>query len=140
MNSQLYDDAYVKLVKPIWRQNWTKQQRRLAREKQIRKVIVTSVAIIFVLLLASVIATLEFWRNTYTSEPNKVIAKFGDNGYIVHLVQRELAEQGYSIVVDGKFGPQTQQAIASWQESNRLPVTRVIDVMTLDSLDIDFDL
>lgn len=133
------DDAYVKLVKPVRKRNWAKRNQRLLRDEKIN-----SNAIKFaigVILLAFIIISINFpsTHNPMTTEPNDVYAEFGDSGFVVYSVQDELAEYGYTILVDGKFGPQTQRAIALWQNANGLPITRVIDTMTLESLNIDLE-
>lgn len=50
-------------------------------------------------------------------------------------VQSELKSQGlYKGAVDGKIGPQTKAALASYQKSKGLQQTRTIDQQTLNSL------
>lgn len=54
----------------------------------------------------------------------------------IRAVQRRLASYGYSVVVDGVFGPQTARALRHWQHANQLPVTGLADAATIDSLDV----
>jgi hypothetical protein len=48
--------------------------------------------------------------------------------------QRELSSRGFSVTVDGRMGPQTRSAIRSFQASEGLPQTGVLDAATADAL------
>ena len=46
---------------------------------------------------------------------------------VIAGLQRVLVELGYAVVPDGQFGPNTEAAIMSYQATNGLPVTGVVD-------------
>jgi len=58
----------------------------------------------------------------------------GDTGTEVTEVQMRLKAFGYTVTVDGKYGPQTTKAVKSWQKSNGLSVDGVAGPVTLASL------
>ena len=58
----------------------------------------------------------------------------GDTGAEVTEVQTILEGFGYSIAIDGVYGPQTEKAVRSWQRSNGLQVDGVAGPVTLASL------
>lgn len=58
----------------------------------------------------------------------------GDRGPEVAEIQTLLKGFGYTIVVDGTFGPQTEKAVRSWQKSNGLTVDGIAGPATLASL------
>jgi hypothetical protein len=65
-------------------------------------------------------------------------ADYDDGDSLASDVQRALAEQGYYRgVIDGDVGPNTRNAIAAYQEAQRLPVTGRIDSRLLDSLGLE---
>jgi peptidoglycan hydrolase-like protein with peptidoglycan-binding domain len=61
-------------------------------------------------------------------------ARPGDVGAQVSRIQRQLAADGYTVVVDGRYGPQTTRAVRHWQRANRLTVDGVAGPETLASL------
>jgi len=58
----------------------------------------------------------------------------GDSGDAVKEVQTILSEFGYTVAVDGQFGPQTEKAVRSWQKSNGLYVDGIAGPITTASL------
>jgi len=58
----------------------------------------------------------------------------GDRGSEVTEVQTILKGYGYTVTVDGNFGPQTEKAVRSWQKSNGLTVDGIVGPVTLASL------
>lgn len=58
----------------------------------------------------------------------------GDKGAEVTEIQTILKGYGYSVVVDGTYGPQTEKAVRSWQKSNGLTVDGIVGPATLGSL------
>lgn len=58
----------------------------------------------------------------------------GSSGASVTEIQTILKGYGYSIVVDGQFGPQTEKAVRSWQRSNGLTVDGIVGPATLATL------
>jgi len=60
----------------------------------------------------------------------------GDSGDEVSRVQAQLAADGYTVAVDGHYGPQTQRAVRHWQKANGLVVDGVIGPRTRASLNL----
>ena len=58
----------------------------------------------------------------------------GDSGQEVTEVQYTLRALGYTLAVDGKFGPQTDRAVRHWQRSNGLIVDGIVGPATTASL------
>jgi peptidoglycan hydrolase-like protein with peptidoglycan-binding domain len=58
----------------------------------------------------------------------------GDHGPQVVEVQTMLADFGYTVTVDGVYGPQTEKAVRSWQRSNGLRVDGIAGPVTVASL------
>lgn len=58
----------------------------------------------------------------------------GDDGLKVAQVQQLLQGYGYTVTVDGHYGPQTTKAVKSWQKSNGLLVDGIAGPATLASL------
>lgn len=54
----------------------------------------------------------------------------------IREVQNALVEQGAAIVVNGKLGKDTIDALSAFQKKNDLPVTGKIDTATLDKLGV----
>jgi hypothetical protein len=52
----------------------------------------------------------------------------------VEVMQKALQAAGYSIQVDGRFGPNTQAAVEDFQRKMQVPVTGVADAATRESL------
>jgi peptidoglycan hydrolase-like protein with peptidoglycan-binding domain len=71
-----------------------------------------------------------------TLAPGHVFAdtERGDRGAEVTEVQTLLKGYGYTVVVDGTFGAQTEKAVRSWQKSNGLLVDGIVGPATLASL------
>lgn len=56
--------------------------------------------------------------------------KVGDQGAEVKQVQEQLKKFGYTITVDGIFGPQTNKAVRHWQKVNGLTVDGIVGPIT----------
>lgn len=54
---------------------------------------------------------------------------------VTRVVQTRLANFGYSVVVDGIYGPQTTAAVMRWQRSNGLLADGIAGPITIASLD-----
>jgi putative chitinase len=65
---------------------------------------------------------------------NIVMAKFGDDSPYVADLQDMLVRKGYTLVVDGKFGKRTQDAVSDFQKKNGIAVTGNIDTNTIFKL------
>jgi hypothetical protein len=59
---------------------------------------------------------------------------FGDRGEDVEQVQQALADYGYTLEVDGIYGPRTYKAITHWQKVNGLVVDGIVGPKTSASL------
>lgn len=59
---------------------------------------------------------------------------YGSSGSEVKELQESLNKAGYNLVVDGKFGTKTQNAVKSYQQKNGLTVDGIVGVNTWKSL------
>ena len=59
---------------------------------------------------------------------------YGSSGNEVRELQESLNKAGYNLVVDGKFGTKTQNAVKSYQQKNGLTVDGIVGVNTWKSL------
>jgi len=66
--------------------------------------------------------------------PEGVVLRRGAKGAEVQQVQEALVALGYSTTVDGKFGPDTAQAVQSFQASSGLTNDGVVGPATLSAL------
>lgn len=55
----------------------------------------------------------------------------------IRNIQQTLRNEGYSIAVDGLWGPQTRQAVRSYQAQNNLSVTGELDNQTITRMNMD---
>jgi 3D (Asp-Asp-Asp) domain-containing protein len=55
----------------------------------------------------------------------------GDTGFAVRVLQGDLDQLGYPLVVTGRFGPATTAALRAFQHRHALPATGVLDGATL---------
>ncbi len=62
------------------------------------------------------------------------ITKFGDSGEQVLSIQRLLNAQGFTVVVDGNFGPVTQQKVIDFQTKKGLKADGVVGPVTMSAL------
>jgi hypothetical protein len=60
--------------------------------------------------------------------------KEGDKGNLVKGLQSMLSAAGYKLVVDGAFGPKTEQALKSFQKKVKLPSNGVADAKVYQNL------
>lgn len=60
--------------------------------------------------------------------------RLGDSGAAVTAVQQQLAARGYTVAVDGRFGPQTDRAVRRWQTANGLTPDGVVGPLTRQTL------
>lgn len=69
----------------------------------------------------------------------KVLAmpiKYGDSGKKVEDVQKMLQKVGSSIKVNGEFGIGMSSAVKAFQKKNKLPVTGIVDLNTMEKLTV----
>jgi len=74
------------------------------------------------------------WDGIYRPATGQVV-RLGEFGRQVELLQRELAERGYTVDVDGYFGDGTEAAVRRFQSDRGLPVTGVAGVAVWDEFD-----
>ncbi|HEX6291313.1 MAG TPA: N-acetylmuramoyl-L-alanine amidase [Herpetosiphonaceae bacterium] len=63
-----------------------------------------------------------------------IVTKQGDSGDAVRAVQSQLVSKGYSLVIDGIFGPATDSAVRSFQTSRGLTVDGIVSLNTWNAL------
>jgi peptidoglycan hydrolase-like protein with peptidoglycan-binding domain len=62
------------------------------------------------------------------------VLRQGASGEAVKCLQRELVDAGYSLTVDGSFGPTTYSAVRAYQSKTGLVVDGVVGNNTWGSL------
>ena len=73
---------------------------------------------------------------TTTTTPPRVVDKpsdnvrLGDSGKGVEQIQTALNAKGFKVVVDGKFGPATDQAVRAFQKKNGLKQDGIVGPIT----------
>ena len=65
---------------------------------------------------------------------NYPTVQYGSRGETVRQLQRALNQVGYSLEVDGGFGPKTKAAVIDYQKKNNLRVDGVAGSETMGSL------
>ncbi len=68
--------------------------------------------------------------------PGRVLTQ-GIDGEDVHRMQGRLAQRGWGILIDGRFGPKTDAVVRSYQQEKALPVDGLVGRHTWLSLWID---
>ncbi|MFI1729991.1 peptidoglycan-binding protein [Streptomyces acidicola] len=63
-----------------------------------------------------------------------VTVRQGSSGPAVQAVQSQLNSRGYSLAVDGAFGPGTDSAVRSFQSARRLTVDGIVGSNTWQAL------
>lgn len=63
-----------------------------------------------------------------------LIYKKGSRGETVKQIQRALGGGGYKVIIDGVFGPITEEAVRAFQHDNRLAVDGIVGPATLAKL------
>ncbi|MEE2902829.1 MAG: peptidoglycan-binding domain-containing protein [Myxococcota bacterium] len=58
----------------------------------------------------------------------------GQSGQSVSFIQQQLRAQGYDVQVDGKFGPETKQAIKQFQRAHNCRVDGIVGPETLGAM------
>ncbi len=71
------------------------------------------------------------------TDPNGHVSTTSHTGDgTVRKAQAALNAKGYSVAVDGRFGPNTQSAVRSFQEKNGLTASGTLDSATLSALGV----
>lgn len=68
------------------------------------------------------------------TKPQLVLAAKGMNSEVVKVIQLSLTHKGYTLALDGDFGPKTEAAIKDFQKKNKLTVTGRVDVETYHAI------
>ncbi|MCA9333503.1 peptidoglycan-binding protein [Candidatus Saccharibacteria bacterium] len=68
------------------------------------------------------------------SSSTKPTLRKGDNGSTVSELQRALNQRGANLVVDGDFGPKTEQAVKNFQASAGIAVDGIVGPQTWGAL------
>lgn len=58
----------------------------------------------------------------------------GSSGQAVRAIQSQLSRRGFQLVIDGKFGPNTEYAVTQFQSNNRIRANGVVDARTWSAL------
>ncbi|MFB2938805.1 peptidoglycan-binding protein [Aerosakkonemataceae cyanobacterium BLCC-F154] len=66
--------------------------------------------------------------------PARTIIRLGSKGSDVKYLQQLLNKKGYSLKVDGDFGPRTEAAVKQFQKSRRLTVDGIVGPATWNAL------
>ena len=65
---------------------------------------------------------------------NEILLERGTSGPAVTVVQRALKERDLLVLVDGYYGPETEQAVSAFQRAKGLPITGKVDLRTFLAL------
>jgi len=93
----------------------------------VKRVVVASVVVAFA------VAGVSTYRTSQARADARTIA-LGDLGAAVTQIQAILAATGYTVAVDGRFGPQTDRAVRAWQRVHRLTVDGIVGPVTWATL------
>lgn len=69
-----------------------------------------------------------------TWEVLAIVTKIGDSGDAVRAVQSQLVSKGYSLTIDGIFGPATERAVKGFQTSCCLTADGIVTADTWNEL------
>ena len=69
-----------------------------------------------------------------TQDPSTSTLRRGDSGVAVRELQEALAQRGYSLEVDGVFGPSTEAAVREFQTRQGLEADGIAGLSTQDAL------
>jgi hypothetical protein len=72
-----------------------------------------------------------------TAPPNMPVLRRGSQGPAVEMLQRELNAAGYTLRVDGDFGPNTEKAVLAFQYRSNLVVDGIVGPYTWQALAAD---
>lgn len=122
VDGEMYADDYDRLRRT--------QLRELSPDRTIRiRYDWLRVACLVVLMAVSVTALATSEAEPTTAAPIETV-RYGDQHLAVAAVQQYLADNGYSIVVDGIYGPQTYRAVTHFQRANGLIVDGIVGPQT----------
>lgn len=70
----------------------------------------------------------------FFEKPKNPILRYGSKGIKVQYLQEQLNQHGTNLIVDGKFGSKTQQAVRHFQAANAPPVDGIVGPITWEAL------
>ncbi|MDB9372945.1 peptidoglycan-binding domain-containing protein [Nodularia sphaerocarpa] len=71
----------------------------------------------------------------FTGQPLPTL-RFGNSGTSVRILQKLLVSNGYTVRVDGSFGPLTETAVKAFQNQRRVGVDGIVGPVTWQNLSI----
>jgi hypothetical protein len=72
--------------------------------------------------------------SSFTADQSLASLSTGAQGDVVVWAQEHLVSAGYTVAIDGSFGPKTRTAVRRFQSAHGLPVTGTIDATTWQPL------
>lgn len=88
-------------------------------------------------ILGSMSAALVLSSLGSMSPANAKLLKRGDRGTTVRQIQQTLVSLGFSLEIDGVFGPRTQQAVKAFQQRQRLTADGIVGQQTATALGLN---
>lgn len=76
------------------------------------------------------------FNNAAVIHPNPDLVEFGDSGFAVSAIQKQLVTLGYmqASQVDGEYGAKTRQAVSTFQKTKRLDADGIVGCNTRNAL------
>ena len=74
------------------------------------------------------------WLPNSTLDPFFTKIQKKSSGHQVKVLQALLTANGHVLLLDGKFGPQTEGAVKAFQRIKKLPVTGIVETLTWSAL------
>lgn len=73
-------------------------------------------------------------KNKILPRNGMIVLRFGSAGKAVEMLQKELGILGYSLKIDGDFGPATERMVKLFQRENRLRIDGIFGPKSLETL------
>lgn len=73
-------------------------------------------------------------KNKILPRNGMIVLRFGSVGTAVEMLQKELGILGYSLKIDGDFGPATERMVKLFQRENRLRIDGIFGPKSLETL------
>jgi hypothetical protein len=81
-----------------------------------------------------IIGAAQTLRNPFNPHPYPGASRLGSSGPTVKGIQTRLNAYGYRLIIDGLFGPRTENAVRGFQASHRLTVDGIVGPITWERL------
>lgn len=122
--------ASVEIIEPEFfhRHNGEIDADDLAKEEKRKRSVLGIIAALVLFLL--IVPYSQVTQTSVDAAPNSATVSPGDADMQVAKVQLTLKSMGYSLVVDGVYGPQTGKAIRHFQKANGLYVDGIVGPRT----------